>query len=266
MRCVILAVVLTFGAAMHAAAADPLPEARRLYNAGQYEEAVRYAREAIAVATTADAARIVLGRAQLERFRQTADAADLSAARDALRDVDPQPLSYRDRIELAVGQAEALYLEDRFGAAAELFEAVLDKSSALGSQAHERVLDWWATAMDRTAQQLDSADREPIYRRVLERMQQEVAIDPGSTPGSYWIVAASRGIGDLDRAYQAALAGWVRASMAADRGAALRSDIDRIVTQAIIPERAARLPARDSRQAQSGMLNEWEAFKGGWSK
>jgi hypothetical protein len=247
-------------------AADPLAEARRLYNAGQYEAAAHAAREALAVEGFADAARVVLGRVQLERFRQTADPADLNAARDALRSVDPAPLRYRERLELAIGQAEVLYLEDRFGAAAELFEASLDRSVVLGASAHERVLDWWATALDRYAQLRAIEERPPIYKGIVERMRAELALDGGSTPAGYWLVAAARGSGDLDRAWQAAIAGWVRASLAQDRGAALRADLDRLVTQAIIPERAAKLKSGDVRQAAAGMQNEWTVFKAAWSK
>jgi hypothetical protein len=36
--------------------------------------------------------------------------------------------------------------------------------------------------------------------------------------------------------------------------------------QAIIPERAARLQVRDTKQAIAGMLAEWEAFKTSWSR
>ena len=78
-------------------------------------------------------------------------------------------------------------------------------------------------------------------------------------------MAAARGVGDLERAWQAAIAGWVRARSAADGGAALRADLDRLVTQAIIPDRATRLKIRDPRQAAGGMANEWTAFKEGWS-
>ena len=256
--------LLIFGPA--AQAADPLAEARRLYNAGQYEAAARVAREAIAVDGLADAARVVLGRVQLERFRQTADPADLGAAREAFRTVDPAALRYRERLELAIGQAEVLYLDDRFGAAAELFETSLDRSVVLGTAAHERVLDWWATALDRHAQLRAVEDRVPIYKRIIERMRAELALDAGSTPASYWLARAARGAGDLDRAWQAAMAGWVRASLADDRGAALRADLDRLVTQAIIPERAAKLKTVDVRQAAAGMQNEWTAFKESWSK
>jgi hypothetical protein len=38
------------------------------------------------------------------------------------------------------------------------------------------------------------------------------------------------------------------------------------VTQAIIPDRAARLPARDRRQALTSMNADWEAFKTTWGR
>ena len=97
-------------------------------------------------------------------------------------------------------------------------------------------------------------------------MRAELAVDTGSSPASYWLAAAARGVGDLERAWQAAMAGWVRAGLAQDRGAAVRADLDRLVTQAIIPERAGRLRTGDTRRAAVGMQNEWDAFKAGWSK
>ena len=72
--------------------------------------------------------------------------------------------------------------------------------------------------------------------------------------------------GDLERAWHAAAAAWVGALLSRDRGAALRADLDRLVVQAIIPERAARLQVRDSKPAAAGMLAEWEAFKSSWSR
>jgi len=100
----------------------------------------------------------------------------------------------------------------------------------------------------------------------LGRMSAELATDGGLAPASYWLVVAARGTGDLERAWQAAIAGWVRASQAPDGGAPLRADLDRLVTQTIIPERATRLKISDPRQAAAGMANEWAAFKEGWAK
>src|SRR3954464_5638569 len=147
-------------------AADPLSDARRLYNQGQFDAAEQAARDAARFPATADGARVVLGRVQLERYRRTPAAADLSGAIATLRDVDARRLDARERIELAIGLAEALYLEDRFGAAASLFESVLDESDTLGATAHERVLDWWATSSDRYAHLRPVSERGDIYARI----------------------------------------------------------------------------------------------------
>ncbi len=248
------------------AGADALSDAHRFYNAGQYEAAERAAREAIRSLATANGGRLVLGRVQLERYRQSANDADLTSARESLLQVDAGSLEPRDRIELTIGLGEALYFEDRFGAAAELFDSVLGSSSTLGPAAHERVVDWWATALDRLAQTRPPADRGPVYERICVRMAAELASDPGSTPASYWMAAGARGRGDLDAAFNAATAAWVRAPLARDRGAALRADVERLMVQAILPERAARAQSRDRRQTLAGMLNEWDTFKNSWTR
>ena len=266
MRAFVVSLMLV-ASAVSASAADQVAEARRLYNLGQYAMAEQIARQAAQAPATANAALVVLGRIQLERFRQSADIADFNAARTSLNAVDPRSLESRERIELLVGLAEALYLEDRFAAAAELFETVFDRSNVLGMSAHERVLDWWATAIDRHAMSLALADRAPLYRRIIERMQREIAATPGSTAAAYWLAAAARGSGEPDSAWHHAVAGWVRASLSDDRGAALRADLDRLVVQAIIPERAAKLAGRgDPKVAETNMLSEWEAFKTAWSR
>jgi hypothetical protein len=51
-----------------------------------------------------------------------------------------------------------------------------------------------------------------------------------------------------------------------DRGATLRTDIDRLVTLAVIPERAQHVATRDKREAANQMMADWEAFKTAWSK
>ncbi len=116
-------------------------------------------------------------------------------------------------------------------------------------------------------------ERPAIYARVLERMTEEIAEYPGSTAAGYWLAAAARAGGDVERAWHAAHAGWLRATLADDRGVALRADLDRLMTQAIIPERAARLAYRsdvlarmDPKEAQAALTAEWDAFKKAWSK
>ena len=46
----------------------------------------------------------------------------------------------------------------------------------------------------------------------------------------------------------------------------LRADLDRLVVQGILPDRAARLTVRDHNQALAGMVAEWESFKASWSR
>jgi hypothetical protein len=245
---------------------DQLMLARRYYNQGQFEQALEAARLAAANPAIASSARLIMGRARLERYRLSPTPAELDAARADLRAVDPKAIDPRERIELQVGLAELLYFEDRFGVAAELLDPVIDASASLAPEAHERALDWWATALDRQAQAGTPADRGVVHMRIAERMEQELRRDPASVPASYWLAASERAAGDLERAWSAAAAGWIRASLAPARGEALRADLDKLVTQAIIPERAARLPARERRQAITAMTADWEAFKTVWGR
>lgn len=247
-------------------AQDPLGEARRLYNAGLFDDAEQQARIALESPASSNSARVVLGRIQLERFRKAPTETLLGDARQSLREVDAAALDPRERLELTLGFAETLFLEDRFLAAADMFEPVLGASVVLGVAAHARVLDWWATALDRHAQRRPMAERPGIYARITEQMKEELEQDPGSIPGGYWLVAAARGSGDLDGAWSAAAAAWVRAALAPDRGVILRGDLDRLVVHALIPERAARLSPRDPSLALTGLLSEWEAFKTNWTR
>ena len=247
-----------------------LAAAREHYNAGRAAEALAAVQPLIASPGAPPAAALVAARALLERYRVSGDTADLSAAREHLRALDASALDAGERREMVIGLAEALYLEDAFASAAELFDSALSSDDAgdLGPAARERVLDWWATALDRHAQLKPAGERRVVYQRIADRMDRESRANPGSTPAAYWLAAGARGAGELDRAWAAAIAAWVRASMTLDRGAALRADVDRLVLQALIPERsrALGLSAKETEQAQAGMLAEWELIKKNWSR
>jgi len=266
MRLLFLAAALLCLVAAPALSADALSEARRLYNQGQLDAAERAALEAAKVPTMADAARLVLGRIQLERYRKSAATTDLDAAITALRSIDARRLDAGDKAELAIGLGEALYLDEHYGAAAALFESVLDSAAEVQQPGYDRVLDWWATAVDRQAQARAPLDRAELYARIISRMKKEIAGAPGSPIAGYWLVAAARAVGDPDEAMNEALASWVRASLGSDRGVALRADLDRLVTQGILPDRAARLPARERSQGLATMTADWEAFKTRWTR
>ena len=254
MRVFVLSWLVLFPASA-LAADDPLTRARQLYNQRQFQEAVNAAEQARQFPAHADLADLVAARAYLERFRESAASDDLANARDRLSRIDPAKFPPRERAEYI----EALFFDDSFGAAAAVFDSVLLSGESMSSEARERVLDWWATSVDREAKPRPDIDRHEIYQRIRTRMRDEIATRPANGTAVYWLAASAQAQGDQQAAWDAAQAGWVRAPLTADRGAALRADLDRLVVMAIVPDRARVLgqPA-DSLRAQ------WEQFKDRW--
>jgi hypothetical protein len=251
-----------------AAPPDPLAPARLHYNEGRFDEAIQAAQ---AVETEVGApATLIIGRAGLERFRTTADAAQLAAARVALSQVDAARLSPRDRLDLVVGLGEALFFDEHYHAAADLFESILDDVAALGPGPRDQLLDWWGTAIDRHVRNLPPAQRAEAFDRLVARMEAELRKDPSSAAAAYWVAAASFARGNVDRAWDAAVAGWVRGILTVDRGMSLRPDLDRLVRDAIIPERVRRLQASpvqgEAQMTEASMLAEWTLVKEQWAK
>lgn len=260
LRAVSAALVLLCAAPL-AAADDPLSRARLLYNQGQFEAAINAAEQARLTPARADAADLVAARAYLERFRASAAAGDLVNARERLRRIDPQRFPARERAEYVVGLGEALFFEDQFGAAADVLEPIVESHDALAGDARERVLDWWASALDREAKPRPEIERQGVYLRIRARMESELASHPGSSAAAYWLAAAARAQGDVQAAWDAAMAGWVRAPLASDTGTALRADLDRLVLRAIVPDRA-----KATAQTPESLRLQWEAFKQRWNK
>ena len=102
--CAVLLTLLLFSS-VHLTAQDSLGEARRLYNAGDFDQAEAAARMALESPATANSARVVLGRIHLERYRKAPTGTALADAREAFREVDPLQLDPRERIELTLGFA-----------------------------------------------------------------------------------------------------------------------------------------------------------------
>src|SRR5262250_2453906 len=108
MRVVILATAVLLAASTAGAAEPPaLARARLLYNAADYDGAIAAATLARAQPSAADAAALVEARARLERYRHDADAADLSAAREALNTIRASMLAGRDQVDLLVGLGQS---------------------------------------------------------------------------------------------------------------------------------------------------------------
>ena len=262
MRLAAAAALAVLAAAPLRAADDALVRARALYNQKQFEAAVTAAEQARLTPARADAADLVAARAYLERYRLSSASDDLTNARDRLRRIDPQRFAARERSEYVVGLGETLFFDGAFGAAATIFDTVLQSRDLTAIDARERVLDWWASATDREAKPRSEIDRQAVYQRIRTRMEDELAIHPASGAAAYWLPAAARAQGDVQAAWDAAQAGWVRSALAGgDRGAELRADLDRLVVRGIVPDRA-----RATAQTPESLRAQWEQFKERWRR
>jgi hypothetical protein len=241
-----------------------LAKARTLYNAGDFDGAISAAAVSRRVTGSGDASALVIARSHLERYRQRAEPADLAAAREALGSVRSAALTPRDQVDLLVGLGQSLYLGEVFGAAAELFDTALSRAAILPERDRLLLLDWWATALDREAQTRAPERRERVFERIGERMETELRQDPANTVANYWLAVAARGLGDVDRAWDAAVAAWVRSTLKPESADTLRTDLDRLVTQALIPERARTRPAGEQPESLAALRAEWDLVKQQW--
>jgi hypothetical protein len=263
---VIVVALVLMGAGSTAWANEPpaLAKARTLYNAGDYEGAIDSASVARKDEAWADAAALVVARSHLELYRTRADAENLSAARTALGAIRAAALMPRDQVDLIVGLGQSLYLSEIYGAAAELFDTALSRATLLGTRDRLLLLDWWATSLDREAQSRPADRRARVFERISTRMNEEIQRDPGSPVANYWLAVSARGAGDIDGAWNSAVAAWVRSTLSPDSTSRLRDDLDRLVTQALIPERSRILGAREPQEAVAALKTEWELIKQQW--
>ena len=254
-------------AALASAAEQPgaLARARMAYNQQHYDEAIVAAKEAQRVPGTASQAQLLMARAFIERFRISGDAADIATARETLALIDPATLTPGDRGEMQIGLAESLFFDDRFGAAANLFEDAMSRTSQPGYGPRERLIGWFATSLDRQAHLEEAGGRRRVYRRLLDRMTTENRVGVGSAVASYWIAAARFGVDEFEDAWDSAVATWIRAPLIPGDAAALRADLDRLVLDFIIPQRAKLAASGGNVQSASDVMRkDWEAVKQAW--
>ena len=238
---------------------DPLTEARQLYNQRQFAAALSAAERARLTPALADRADLIAARAYLERFRESAASDDLTNARERLRRIDPRRFDAIERTEFIVGLGQALYFDESHGAAADVFETVLDNGNAL--PADSRTGYWTGgrfpsivrrgCARARAGKRL-STDPRPHARRADDAARE---LDGGVLAGVGRPLA-----GRSSAAWDAVEAGGCARSLATDRGEALRADLDRLMVVAIIPERARMLA-----QPADTLKLDWEKFKLRWN-
>ena len=148
------------------AADDPLARARLLYNQRQFEAAVQRRRAGAADAGARRRGGSRSPRAPISSGSARARRPTISTnARDRLRRLDPQRFAPRERAEYIVGLGETLFFDGAFGAAATVFDSVLRQPRLLTGDARERVLDWWASALDRDARPRPEIERQGVYQR-----------------------------------------------------------------------------------------------------
>jgi hypothetical protein len=256
--------LVVFSVASAAAQRADLARARTLYNQRQFDGAIEAATIAQKTPATADAATVVLARAHLERYRERANPDDLAAARVALGTVRVSNLDTRDHVDFLMALGEALFFEDDYGAAATLFESGIDRAIAQGTETGESMIEWWGSAVERHADALERDGRVNAFKRMRERMLRELSRNPGSAAAAYFLVVATRGSGEPLEAWDAAIAGWVRARLAGARSATLRADLDKLVLEGIIPDRVQALAADRRTQAESDLRAEWALVKERW--
>jgi len=95
-------------------------------------------------------------------------------------------------------------------------------------------------------------------------MSRELARHPGSAAAAYFLVVGTRGSGEPLEAWDAAIAGWVRARLAGARSASLRADLDKLVLEGIIPDRVQSMAADRRPQAEADLRAEWAVVKERW--
>jgi hypothetical protein len=253
------------------AAQTEIERARALYNAGQFEDSIAAAASAAGRPNSAASAALIAARSRLERFRLLAVPADLATARAELSSLDPRSLSPNEAIEWQIGVATALFFEGQLGPAADVFAAVLPSArTRLAQPEYEKLVEWRSAAMSQLAETLMGDARRELYERVRADARGELEHNPLCRPAMYWLAIASRGAGDVVGAWNAAVAGWIRAG-STPAGHQLRTDLQRFVTQTLIPERAqARTGQRFDAKATLGdiaaLTEEWRALVERWGQ
>jgi hypothetical protein len=132
----------------------------------------------------------------------------------------------------------------------------------------DKLLEWWASTLFRVAESQSGAARKEAYGTMLSAVRAELERNPLSRPTAYWVVVAARGTGDFEGAWNSAFTGWIRAGAQPD-GKQFRSDLDRFVTQTLIPERAQartgqRLDARDTQAEIAALTEQWRTLAEHW--
>ena len=250
-----------------AQAPSPLARARDAYNAGEYDQAIRFASDARAAADPRTRPPSCSpGRTSSATARRS-PRSTCRARAEALKGVGDARSRRPTTTSTSSGSASRCYYEERFGAAAECFARARPGRRPVDRR-RAKVCSTGGPARSISRRRSDPKwIARAIYQRIFDKAGGGVpntTIDrPPPRTGS---AAAARGADDLERAWAAAIAGWVRAPSTGGVRRSLRADLDRLMTLAIIPERARRqLPTGDLQLVIQRLTGEWQDVKT-WGK
>ena len=260
--------VLTATAAVGAAGRDrSAGQGPAALQRGDYDGAITAARDVTARPGAPGEANLLLGRALLERHRASRTAEDLASARTALGAVDASALSDRGRAgpggRAGRGAVPGRPVPIRRGVA-RAGAGADGPAAGRGSRAGGRLVGNGHGPLR----------ADPAAGRAGQRLRRHL-VAPPPAPGSLsrllggLVLAAGRGAGPW-RSRPRVGPRRVRVgaiTLAPDRGVSLRADLDRLVTQAIIPERVKRLVDEpDGAAAAARFASEWDEAKGRWKR
>ena len=164
---------------------------------------------------------LIIGRVRLERYRSPRHRCSGARRRRGRFSRRRSARAQSTRAAGAAGRAGRCCCSSMIASAPapSCWSRCSTRTASLAPDAHDRAVEWWAIALDAQAQ-AQPPDRSPAaYQRSVDADGAGAAARPGLGAAGYWLAAASRDAGDLERAWAAALAAWVRASLAPDGAA-----------------------------------------------
>ena len=164
-------------------------------------------------------------------------------ARSAPARCSSASLSPRDQVDLLIGLGQALYFGEVYGAGRGSLRHGAREGHAAERARSDRCCSTGGPPRSTARRSCGpSIAARRSTQRIGERMDRELHDDPSNARRQLLAVIAARGAGDLDLAWSAAISGWVRSTLNPATTEQLRADLDRVVGQALIPERCPGQP------------------------
>jgi hypothetical protein len=261
-RTVFILVLLLFVLQGCFRASEQILHAKYLYNAGYYQQAIDEARKVKADEPTAPQVDLLLSRSYTQLYRITKEAKHLDLARaHMLAALKGYPFEHPwENHELVTGLAEIHYWDDERGPAAELFHSViLEGNKKIAPQSYANAVDWWASTLTGLIANMNPTDpiKVSTEKEIKSTIEKAYRQSYGGEPVlAYWMALVHVREGNVGKAWDVAVAGYVRALPQSHPDTEDISDkLANYIEQVIIP----KSPDRDNK------LKRWNAIKERWT-